>query len=118
MDEAIRNVEFAFIALPQVVMGKFVTDDGFQFVGVEQREHWTGENDVALSGDKKERSVQLRAILRLIERDGNIELEPAPGLIQTLKQLRVAIRVQAIGGFEKFQAQVFGVVGFGLSGSE
>ena len=56
-----------------------------------------GENDVALSGDVIERRVELRTVLRLIERDGDVELKPGLGLVQTLIQFRVSVGVQALG---------------------
>ena len=64
--------------------------------------------------DKEKRCVQLNTVLRLVQRDGYIELEPRLGFFKAGVKLRVSLGVQPVGGLQQFKAQVFGVIRFSL----
>jgi hypothetical protein len=117
-DEAIGNVEFAGVAMPKVIMGEFVAEDGFEFVSVEEGEDRAAENDVGLAGDVEDGGVEVGIVLGLVKGDGDVEVETGFGFGEGGVEFGVGFGVEAVGGFEKLEAEVFGVVGLGLGGGE
>jgi hypothetical protein len=117
-DEAIGNVEFAGVAMPEVVMGEFVAEDGFEFVGVKEGEDGAAENDVGLAGDVEDGGVEVRIVLGLVKGDGDVEVEAGFGFGEGGVEFRVGFGVEAVSRFEELEAEVFGVIGLGLGGGE
>ena len=59
---------------------------------------------------KKSAALGCGTVLRLINRDRNIELQPGFCLFNPLIEFRVAFRIEPIGGLEQVHPQVFGVI--------
>src|SRR5580765_4463405 len=87
-----------------------MADDRFDFFGVQQIEHRAGKDDVTLAGNEKQRSIQLQTVLRLIERNGNIQLELGLRLRESGVEFRVPAGLQTVSGLEKIEPQVLGVI--------
>ena len=96
----IGDMEFAGVALPKVVLRKLVADDRLQFFSAEQRQDRSREDDMALPGNVVEGGVELWAVLRLVKRDRDIQLEPSLDLVKSLAQFGVAIGIKTVSGFE------------------
>ena len=66
LNQPVGDVKFPILATPKMVMRQFMTDDGLEFLGVEQREHRAGKYDMTFARNEVERGIELRTVLRLI----------------------------------------------------
>jgi len=66
LDEPIRNMEFAVVAPPEMVIRQLVTDNGFDLLGIELGQQRIREHDMAFARHEIKRRVGLEAVLRLI----------------------------------------------------
>ncbi len=55
-------------------------------------------------------SVRLRAVLRLVNGDRKVELQPGFRFLDGLEQIRMALGIEAVGGLEQAQPEIFGVI--------
>jgi len=94
-----------------MIVREFVTEDGLDFLNVQQAQNRSGEHDVALAWNEIKRGVRLRAVLRLINCDGDVELKPLLRLLDPIVELRVTLSIEPIGGLEQVHAQVLGEIG-------
>lgn len=118
LEEAISHMQVTLFPSPKKIMREFVAEDGFDFFRVQQIQDLAGKNDMSFAGNEEERGIHLRAVLRLINGDGNIQLQPGLGGIDALVKFGMARNIQAVGGLEEFAAEILGVIGERAGGSE
>ena len=101
-----------------MVVREFVSDDGLEFLRVQQRQHRSGKHDMTLARHEIERGVELRAVLCLVQRDGNVELQAGLCRLDALVEIWIPLGIEPVRGLEQLQTQVFGVIGLRLSRGE
>src|SRR5262249_53426230 len=80
---------------------QFVTDHGFELIRIEKREQRPRKDDMTFTRNVVKGGVAPQTVLCLVEGDWDIELQARLDFEKALEEVRVALGIQAISGFQQ-----------------